>query len=180
MKMHRFLLFVFAALLFSHGQSLLAQGPLENGGNHEGTTSPVGEEDTWTFTANAGDYIVLRCGEVSGTASYNPFIRLFAPGGALMAQNNGSGDSFINVRATNSGTFSVIVSSGSANQTGSYNLRFVKAPGAFIVPAGDEGGALVNGGNHNGTNSLGDEDVWSFTEPRVEAIRAACALRDQA
>jgi hypothetical protein len=163
MKMHRFLLFTFAVLLFSHGQSLLAQGPLENGGNHEGTTSPVGEEDTWTFTANAGDYIVLRCGEVSGTASYNPFIRLFAPGGALMAQNNGSGDSFINVRATNSGTFSVIVSSGSANQTGSYNLRFVKAPGAFIVPAGDEGGALVNGGNHNGTNSLGDEDVWSFT-----------------
>lgn len=164
MKMYRFSLFLFAIVhLFSGQCSVFAQGALENGGNHEGTTSPVGEEDTWTFSANTGDYLVLRCGEVSGTSGYNPFIRLFSPGGALMAQNNGGGDSFINVRATNSGTFSVIVSSGFANQTGSYNLRYVKVPGSFIVPPGDEGGPLTNGGTHTGTNSLGDEDMWTFT-----------------
>lgn len=163
MKTYRFLLFMSAALLLSSAQFLFAQGPLENGGNHEGATSPIGDEDSWTFTANAGDTIILRCGELSGTASYNPFLRLFAPGGALMTQNNAAGDSYISVRATNSGTFSAVVSSGFANQTGTYNLRLVKVPGPFVVPAGDEGGALINGGNHSGTNSLGDEDVWSFT-----------------
>ncbi len=163
MKTYRFLLFMLAALLCSNGQSLLAQGPLENGGNHEGATTPIGDEDTWTFSANVGDTIILRCGELSGSASYNPYLRLLTPTGVLMAQNNGGADSYISVRATNSGTFSAIVSSGFANQTGTYNLRLVKAPGAFIVPAGDEGGALVNGGNHTGTNSIGDEDVWSFT-----------------
>src|SRR5690349_3084525 len=156
-------LFLILLIVFGLSTRLFAQGPLTNGANHEGTTSPAGDEDTWTFSANNGDAIILRCGEVSGTVSYNPFLRLVGPTGVLMAQNNAATDPFISVNVTTTGTFSVIVSSAVASQTGSYNLRFVKVPGTFIVPAGDEGGLLTNGGNHTGTNSLGDEDVWSFT-----------------
>ena len=36
-------------------------------------------------------------------------------------------------------------------------------PEAFIVPAGDEGGPMTNGGNYAGTITLGDLDLWSLT-----------------
>src|ERR1035441_3908055 len=47
--------------------------------------------------------------------------------------------------------------------TGAYRLYFVQLPGAFVVPAGDDGGSLAHGGNYDGTIQVGDLDLWSFT-----------------
>src|SRR5262245_16547442 len=44
-----------------------AQGALTNGFLHTGTVSPVGDSDSWTFSANVGDSIVIRVGEISQT-----------------------------------------------------------------------------------------------------------------
>src|SRR5215467_11539334 len=53
-----------------------AQGALTNGWTHTGTISPVGDSDSWTFSANAGDSIILRVGEITQTNSFTPRIRL--------------------------------------------------------------------------------------------------------
>jgi choice-of-anchor C domain-containing protein len=137
-------------------------GPLTNGGNHDGVTT-LGDEDLWTFTANAGDGIVLRCGELSGTISYSPNLRLYGPSGALLATDANASDSLIAYQATNSGKFTLMLDSLSANNTGSYRLRFMHIPGAFVVPPGDEGGTLTAGTTNDAVTDLGDEDIWNFT-----------------
>ena len=58
-----------------------------------------------------------------------------------------------------------------ANQKGgSYRLTLAQTPGAFVVPAGDEGGALTTGVNHEGTIHVGDLDQWTFTAAVGETI----------
>ena len=50
---------------------------------------------------------------------------------------------------------------GSRDASGSYILRLAKLPGAFVVPAGDQGGPLTNGGNHAGVIDRSDVDIWT-------------------
>lgn len=136
-------------------------GPLTNGARHDGI-STMGDEDLWNFTASAGDSVILRAGKVSGSASYAPYLRLYGTNGALLASDADYNDSYVTFRLTNSGTFNVAVGSYNAGYTGAYQLQFAKSPGTFVVPPGDEGGPLTNGGNHDGTTTMGDEDMWSF------------------
>ncbi|MGD0090394.1 MAG: AAA family ATPase, partial [Planctomycetota bacterium] len=42
-------------------------------------------------------------------------------------------------------------------------LHLAQFPGAFIVPPGEEGGRMTNGGNFGGTLAVGDQNLWSFT-----------------
>ena len=148
-------------------------GTLVNGGNHDGTND-LGDEDMWSFSANTGDSVVLRCGKLSGTASYYPWVRIYGPNGALLAQDNDATDAYVAYRMTNSGSFTVLVGSAYAGNTGAYRLRFMQIPGAFIVPPGDEGGAMTSGGNHDGTNDLGDEDIWTFTANTGDNLVLRC------
>src|SRR2546428_13444827 len=53
-------------------------------------------------------------------------------------------------------------SSYSLADTGTYVLHLAQIPEAFVVPAGDEGGLLVNGANQTGTITLADLDMWTF------------------
>jgi hypothetical protein len=41
-------------------------------------------------------------------------------------------------------------------------LHLAQFPEAFIVPGGDQGGAMTGAGSYTGTLSLGDLDVWTF------------------
>src|SRR5205823_2375863 len=105
---------------------------------------------------------------------YYPFIRLYGPDGALLVSDFDASDAYISYRTTNSGTFTVLVGSAYQGDTGSYRLRFMHIPGAFVVPSGDEGGSLTNGANHDGVTDLGDEDIWSFTANAKDSIVLRC------
>ena len=140
-------------------------GPMTNGGNYPGTNT-LGDLDMWSFTANAGDSINLRL----GTTGYNGRLELYGPNGAQVAITQATIDDLIVYTATNSGTFTVLVSSWNVGGTGTYVLHLAQVPEAFIVPPGDEGGALMNGGNYPGTNSLGDIDMWTFTANAGDSI----------
>jgi hypothetical protein len=63
----------------------------------------------WSFTATAGDNLLLRM----GTTDFVPEIRLFGPDGALVADaftaNGGNRDAQLFAQATNSGTYTVVV-----------------------------------------------------------------------
>jgi len=144
-------------------------GPLASGGNHEGMI-PVGDLDPWTFTAKAGDQILLRAAAMtSTTGDFRPRVRLYAPGGAFLAtgdiQNNNNQnnhDNVINTVADQGGLYTVVVSSHFLDAEGSYRLHHLKVPGAFTVPGGDEGGALSRDNGRDGAIAPADMDVWTF------------------
>ncbi len=133
-------------------------GPMTNGGNYAGTNS-LGDLDIWSFTASAGDNIVLRL----GTAGFDGNLSLYGPNGVLLKTAASGVDAELDFTATNSGTFTALVRSYASGTTGTYVLHLAQFPEAFIVPSGDEGGSMTNGGNYAGTITLGDLDLWSFT-----------------
>src|SRR5262245_5507120 len=63
-------------LLFFSAQTSRGQGALINGWMHTGSLSVTGAVDTWTFSANAGDSMILRVGKITQTNSFTPRITL--------------------------------------------------------------------------------------------------------
>src|ERR1017187_4874258 len=129
---------------------------MTNGGAYPGTIT-VGDQQMWSFTANAGDSINLRV----GTTGFTPVLKLYGPNGALLATDaSGSGyyDAAIAYVATNSGTFTVVVSSDLLNGTGTYALHLAQIPEPFIVPNGDQGGGMIGSAHYYGIITLGDQD----------------------
>ena len=160
-----------ALAVFCHGNAR-AQGNLTNGWTHTGSISPVGDSDTWTFTANAGDSIMIRVGEISQTGSFTPRIRLQNPSAVLIASASGAVAANVSVTATNTGTFTVIVDDVvGTSATGNYRITLAKAPGAVFVAPSDEGGPLINGAMHTGTIDVGDLDVWTFSANSGDSIQ---------
>ena len=144
-------------------------GPITNGWKHTGALER-GDLDLWSFTANAGDGIVLRL----GSTNYNPWIRLYGPDGVLAGEafsgNGGFIDPDLEVRATNSGKYTVVAASYPRNGEGPYTLTLALSPEQIFVTPGDEGGPLTNGWKHTGELNLGDLDVWSFTANSGDGI----------
>jgi len=142
-------------------------GAMTNGGNYDGTNT-LGDLDMFTFTANKGDSINLRL----GTTNFSGRLQLFGPNGALLDAVGGYPvkDDLIAYTATNSGTFTVLVSDGYTGETGTYELHLAQIPEAFIVLAGDQGGAMTNGGNYTGTITLSDLDMFTFTANKGDSI----------
>jgi hypothetical protein len=120
----------------------------------------------WTFTANKGDSINVRL----GTTGFYGAIQLFGPNGALLSEANTYYDDLIAYTATNSGTFTVLVSSAATDGVGTYVLNLAQMPESFIVPSGDPGGAMTGSANYAGTITLGDQDMFSFTACTGDSI----------
>ncbi len=136
-------------------------GDLINGAGNTGQIAK-GDLDLWRFDASVGDNISIRI----GSPAFRPWLRLYGPTGVLfregLASTSADNDSLISGRATNTGTFLVVAQSYYDGLSGSYTLSLAKMPGAYVVSAGDEGGALTNGLATLATNTLGDLDVWTF------------------
>ena len=144
---------------------VLAQGALTNGANHGGDISSAGEIDSWTFTANAGDSIVLSVGEVGGDSELYPYIRLLGPNSALVTYAAGTQVARIAATAPLTGTYTVLISSNDVGNdgTGDYLLTLAHIPETPVVSGGDQGGPMINGANHAGEIHVGDMDQWTFT-----------------
>ena len=125
-------------------------GSMTNGANHDGRID-VGDLDAWSFEADAGDRIEVATGELTDdTALFNPWIRLYAPDGSLLAQEFDALASDISTNAPVSGTYTVLVADYSnpdiGGNTGTYRLHLFVLPDPFTVA--DDGGPMTNGGNH--------------------------------
>jgi hypothetical protein len=140
-------------------------GTLTNGSNNYGTLS-LADLDVWSFTAKKGDSIYLRL----GSTNFQGYLELFGPNGTRVSYSYGGNDNSIEYTAATNGTYTAVVSSLAAGDTGSYVLYLAQPPEPFVVPVGDEGGALINGANHYGTISLADVDIWNFTANKGDTI----------
>ena len=154
-----FILFLLASAFPIH---VCAQGALQNGARAVGEISTAGASDAWTFSANAGDGIMIRV----GSTNFTPHIQLYGPENTILQEttsgNSSYRDGFITYQATSTGSYKVLVSATFASQTGTYSVTLAQAPEAFVVSPGDEGGILTNGVANVGTIDRGDLDVWSF------------------
>ena len=130
---------------------------LVSGGSVSASISSPEEEDSYSFTANAGDSVQLS---VSGDVTM--LVYLYAPNGAYLGS-----DYTVVVRNSlaQSGTYTVVVRAYGANETGSYDLHFVKAPGA------SEYGPMNGNDEYAGTITRGDLDSYSFTANAGESVQ---------
>jgi hypothetical protein len=139
-------------------------GLLVNGAMHNGTIS-TGDLDLWTFTANNGDNLIVRMGQITDTNTFWTSLRLYGPDGVLLRSSVSDLTAEVSMRATNSGTFVVVVGDGNGGLFGSgdYRLTLATTGGSVAVSAGDDGGPLANGLTHTGSILTGDLDVWTLT-----------------
>jgi len=144
-------------------------GPMTNGVSHQGTID-VGDLDLWTLSAGAGDRIVLQISKLTGGASFMPMIELFGPDGSRIGADHGVVAARLDSQAPVAGTYTVLVSDALQTGSGTYQLQLAQVPGAFTVPAGDEGGPLADGADQDGTIQLGDLDLWTFTAASGDLI----------
>jgi hypothetical protein len=146
-------------------------GPMTNGVMHSGTIL-TGDLDVWTFTANVGDAIVVRMGELNNTNTFTPWVRLYGPNGKLLDSGFGALAGEVTATATNSGTFLVVVGDGNSvfSGSGDYRLTLAKTGDPVVISAGDDGGPMTNGVMHLGTVLTGDLDLWTFTANSGDAL----------
>lgn len=143
-------------------QGIFGLQPLTNGVGVVQTLAPS-QTHTFAFNAQAGDGFVIEMAELSqGSPDFNPQLKLYDPSGALIGAHSAVTGALLSGRATNSGVFTVVAASQPETGSGSYRLTLAQALEPFTVPAGDEGGQLINGSAVHGTIPVGDLDMWRF------------------
>ena len=168
------------ALLCSFPLVCSAQGPLTNGNTHTGSIATALQVQAWTFQAKAGDSLSMNIGEVTeAKAPFFPAMRLMGPTGTLLQWTTGDLASQISIVAPATGTYTVMVSSSTFNNIntglGTYRITLAHTPAPSTVPAGDEGGPLVNGASQTGTITLGDLDIWTFQASAGSSLSVSIA-----
>src|SRR5262249_46924405 len=135
-------------------------GPMINGANHAGTLH-MGDLDQWSFQAAKDDAISISIGEVQTGETdpgFYPYIWLRGPDGTQLGVEWGTNVAQIHIKAPLTGTYTVVVSTNDSGQDaiGKYLITLAKSPGAYVVPAGDQGGQMANGVNYSGSIHRGD------------------------
>jgi hypothetical protein len=101
-------------------------GPMTNGASHAGAIH-LGDIDQWTFKATAGHVVSVSIGEVAPLGGFRPWIGLRAPNGTTMDTDWGETAAGVEVTATQTGTYTVVVADFSGPATGNYLLTVVGA-----------------------------------------------------
>ncbi|WP_423738477.1 thrombospondin type 3 repeat-containing protein [Christiangramia lutea] len=149
-------------------------GTISNGANIYGSITSA-DMDQWTFMANEGDFILLTMARTAG--NLGPQIRLLSPSGDIIGLRGSHGETTaVTVEdAPMSGAYRIILSDYGADNTGDYAIRLAHAPEDFVIPDGDEGGAMTIGTNHAGNLPLSDIDQWTFTAAEGDFVQLTMA-----
>lgn len=163
-------------LVLSVSPESAAAAALISGTEITDSISAPGEQDLYTFTANAGEGVQLQVADVAGT-SLVPWVQVYAPDGSFVTSASGSTVASILLcssctsKLLQSGTYSVVVRDGTQHglQIGAYDLHFIHAPNA------NEGGALTSGSSLDDAIELGDLDSFTFTANIGESVHLQVA-----
>ncbi len=99
-------------------------GPMTNAVPYAGVLE-VGDLEVWTFLACRDTPLSLRCDRLTSPPTFTPRLRLYGQSGLLLASVPASASATpvnLNYRTTNSGMFTVVLSSFNLGQSGTYRL----------------------------------------------------------
>ena len=107
---------------------------LVNGGVISGAISVPHDEDSYTFTANAGEGVQIRIADTSSN-DFHPRITLYDPNGAYVTYGSGYDVAAISRAVTKNGIYTVVVADGTStrSQTGNYDLYFNPPGGTGLI-----------------------------------------------
>lgn len=142
-------------LRFTRAPGAKEEGALINGGSRSQTLT-VGDLDSYTFTAQVGEGVVLSLADVDATGLV-PRIFVYGPAGALVTNTWDNDVAQLAFSAPDSGTYTVVVTDLNGPGTGDYDLHFVRGTGA------NEHGPLIDDGVRTETITRGDVDSYTFT-----------------
>lgn len=138
-------------------------GQLINGGAGAGTID-LGDLDSYTFTANAGESIWMRIAN-TGSSVFQPKVTLYDPAGARVASGYSSQVGDVTYTPLISGVHTVVVSDTVGTHAGDYKLNLA------IAPRASEGGTLFDGASKVDAIDLGDLDSYTFSANGGESIQ---------
>jgi hypothetical protein len=117
-----------------------------------------GEIDSYTFKANAGDTLTLRVTDPAEEPLV-PVAALYAPGGRKIGGGAGSRFAPVQVNASTSGTYTLLVYDESVGNAASGDYRLYLA----VVPGAGRNGALGSGGRVDGKLDVGALDSYTLS-----------------
>ena len=127
-------------------------------------TIDLGDLDTFTFTAQAGDRIHLNAADINQT-NFNPDLRLHDPSGELVESATDLFTATLrDIEITETGTWTIVLGDINSDNAGDYELFYALVPGA------NEKGLLLNDAMHSETLVLGDIDTWTFSAAAGDTI----------
>lgn len=149
-------------------------GALVDGATHAGSID-LADMDVWTFSADANDAISLQLNEV-GSTSYNPFLILYGPDGALLASDSGTASS-ITTSAPVAGEYTVVVQDANTDVVGvgDYELIYDLTEATNTEPSGSINATLQNGGVVSGVLTENDIDKFDFAVVANDWVRLKLA-----
>ena len=143
-------------------------GRLPNDARLAGTLD-LGDLDTFTFDAQAGDRVHLNAGDTNSTSLF-PVLVLFDPSGTQVASDADSVTATLrNIEITESGVWTAVLFDSGADNVGDYELFFARISGA------NEKGLLPNDARRAASLAIGDVDTWTFTADVGDRVHVSAA-----
>ena len=158
-------------LLLCRGASVVSPGD-EGGAITSGQiyTGAIyrGDLDTYTFNATAGNSFFASA-YATQTPAFDIYMYVIAPDGTFLYDDYGSYVRYAQT-ASQTGTYTVVLSRWNGDDAGNYGFNAVVVPGASVVSPGDEGGMMTSGQSYMGAVFRGDLDTYTFNATSGNSI----------
>jgi hypothetical protein len=143
------------------------RGGINSGETKTGVNYTAPELDSWTFQGTEGERILINSLNTSGNLDTK--IIIYPPGGGV-AEVLSSQDWYyltwadqIDWQLQQTGLYTVVIQDGGLVNSGTYNISFLKMPGAVNSSVDLDGGAIGSGDILEGTiNAASDMDAFQF------------------
>ena len=158
------------------------------GETYFGNISTPAETDTYTFTADAMDIVLIGMSEETSDSILAPEIRLYAPNGTELDKKSGTHTAEIECTLSDSGKYTVLASDRDKTDTGNYFINFERLSGnnppnkpmceydrintELVVSANDPDGDKIRYGVSWNNNQI--IDIWTDYSYSSEDVRIDC------
>lgn len=135
-------------------------GNVESGRRFAANISP-GDLDVWEIDATAGQQLSTIVTENTSGENMDVAVSMYAPDGTLVSSKVDEAGILIEHKATQTGTYTVVVHESGADESGIYGITFTRLPGPQY--SGDPDTTFLEAGQFRSVNLPGgDADVWTF------------------
>jgi hypothetical protein len=152
-------------------------GPIASGETLSGTIDAPSDRDAFQFYGEAGDRVIITCLPTSG--NLDTYLTLYYDGDPIEAQPAAFWYDWIDHQLQKTGLYTIVVNDYELNKTGTYNINFLKIPGAFSSPEDLDGGLITSLNNPSGEMSgtidvFSDRDAFLFYGQEGDRVIISC------